>query len=399
MSEFMSLDHSFESVEDAEMYILERETHLAIDRYFREYQFDYIMESETVDDAKKQMRSAGNKMVGTIEKAFQSILNMLRSIGEKIRSFFTGGSKPEVSDPNKEVHFDSDPKERMKLTDDFVDEDERALDRALKGDLTIDEAKEIAANHRRAFENLKPYVATAAVIAVPFVAHRLKIDQWSKQLNQSMKKNSDLINEIAKRNAYAEDNGQIKDNRAEAAQIIINDIATTTGSSSNFILKGLQELYVKHEVRKQMEGLEASKETKKGGRIYRRDQRAEARATKKKTKELKEKDATIQTNEKRNARVDRRLDKQREKLGVQRDKMYDRSLGISDKERKRMDAEESERQKKEAKERILNDVRDHASQVRSEYEERHPEAREKREKEHETEYDRKMRIINRARDL
>ena len=214
-----------------------------------------------------------------------------------------------------------------------------------------------------------------------------------------MKKNSDLINEIAKRNAYAEDNGQIKDNRAEAAQIIINDIATTTGSSSNFILKGLQELYVKHEVRKQMEGLEASKETKKGGRIYRRDQRAEARATKKKTKELKEKDATIQTNEKRNARVDRRLDKQREKLGVQRDKMYDRSLGISDKERKRMDAEESERQKKEAKERILNDVRDHASQVRSEYEERHPEAREKREKEHETEYDRKMRIINRARDL
>lgn len=399
MSEFMSLDYSFESAEDAELYVLERETHLAIDRYFREYQFDYIMESETVDDAKKQMRNAGNKMVGTIERAIQSVLNMLHRIGEKIKSFFTGGSNPEVSDPKKEIHFDSDPKERMKMTDDFIDEDEKALDRALKGDLTIDEAKEIASNHRRAFENLKPYVATAAVIAVPFVAHKLKIDQWSKQLSESMKKNSDLINELAKRNAYAEDNGQVKDNRAEAAQIIINDIATTTGSSSNFILKGLQELYVKHEVGKQMQGLEASKETKKGGRIYRREQREEARATKKKTKELQAKDKTIQRNDRRNARVDKRLDRERGKLEDQRDKMYDRSLGISDKERKRMDAEESERQKKEAKERILNDVRDHASQVRRDYEETHPEEREKREKKKETEYDRKMRIINRASEI
>lgn len=79
--------------------------------------------------------------------------------------------------------------------------------------------------------------------------------------------------------------------------------------------------------------------------------------------------------------------------------MYDRSLGISDKERKRMDAEESEHQKKEAKERILNEVRDHAYQVRRDYEETHPEEREKREKKNQTEYDKKMSIINRARDL
>lgn len=125
----------------------------------------------------------GGGLFGFLKTIFKSILKMLDSLKEKMKSFLFG-KKVNPEDENKEVEISKNPKLIVQLCNEDIKDSKTMLDRCMKGEISVEEAKQFIDKKVSARGAIGPIVATVTSVFGACTLNEKFLSKWKKEADE-----------------------------------------------------------------------------------------------------------------------------------------------------------------------------------------------------------------------
>ena len=265
----------FENDFDREMYCLEWQLDLDMDRLRRLNEISYYVESGSGDNIFKRM--------------FDKIINFLNTVGEKIRSFIQGKKKPQ----DHNTKFEKHPKKVMDQVTKNIKFDKDLINKVMKGEVSMDDVKEALKSHTDKFGEILPYVGPVLAVGVGVTYEGLQIKEWKKDITMAMANCNDEVWEASRDMLRTKSSVDQKNLKKNMIDMIILDMQKNSTIGSNAATDFFKKLYVDHvvssEIDKRSAGIKNENDSQKFVREVNKGMKTYLKKEEKENKKLSKK--------------------------------------------------------------------------------------------------------------
>jgi len=271
-----------------------------------------------IREAGEQKASGG--LFGFIKRIFESISRMLTEAGKKMKSFLFG-AKLDESRANEKIKCEKNPDGVIKILNGEVPKYKDFLQKCLRGEVSVDEAKAFCEEKKGAFGAIGTVAISAgSLFGISKIADK-SMSKWKADAEEAFEACSAEINRLSEKAARTE-GGMNDETIKQATQIVLNSMSEITGGGINSINKSIRALYVGNYVKARMEKNVETLTTTKGRIKSKIDSAKRTVDTAVEDIKLSQLDTNIKKGVKSQDKIAERDKKNRNKLNKKKNKVY-----------------------------------------------------------------------------